>query len=83
MKSDPEPVQTTLDETLAAQSDLDALCRGRALETREIFAPNAFYGNDYVLKAYCGWPADRPLKLIVPHGVVFNRDYLWDSEMRS
>lgn len=83
MNSDHDPGQTTLDATLAAQVDLDTLCRERALETREIFAPNAFYGNDRVLKAYAGWPVDRPLKVIVPHGIVFNRDYLWESELRS
>jgi hypothetical protein len=83
MKPDHDPGQTSLDATLAAQTDLDALCRERPLETREIFPPNAFYGNDRALKAYAGWPADRPLKLIVPHGVVFNRDYLWQTELRS
>jgi hypothetical protein len=83
MKPDLDPGLTSLDATLAAQRDLGALCRERKLETREIFPPNAFYGNDVALKAYAGWPADRPLKLIVPHGVVFNRDYLWDTELRS
>lgn len=73
----------TLDQTLSLQRDLDALCAERGLETGELFAPNAYYGNDLALKAYCGWPANRPLKAIIPHGVVFNRDYLWAAEMRS
>ena len=73
-------LRLTRQEVLAAQSDLDTLCGDRSLETAELFPPNAYYGNDLVLKLYCGWPLDRPLKVIVPHGVVFNRDYLWETE---
>lgn len=83
MNQDFRSIKITLDEALSAQRDLDSLCRERVLETRELFAPNAFYGNDLALKAYCGWPVDRPLKAIIPHGVVFNRDYTWESERRS
>jgi hypothetical protein len=71
------------DKALADQRDLDSLCGDRALETREVFVPNAFYGNDLVLKLYCGWPLDRTLKVIIPHGVVFNREYLWEAERRA
>lgn len=83
MNQDYGSIGITLDEALSAQRDLDSLCRERVLETRELFAPNAYYGNDLALKAYCGWPADRPLKAIIPHGVVFNREYTWESERRS
>lgn len=83
MDSDHDLSQFTPGETLSLQRDLDGLCAERALETRELFAPNAYYGNDLALKAYCGWPADRPLKVIIPHGVVFNRDYLWGAEVRA
>lgn len=83
MNQDYGPIGITLDKALSAQRNLDSLCRERVLETRELFAPNAYYGNDQALKAYCDWPADRPLKAIIPHGVVFNREYTWESERRS
>jgi hypothetical protein len=73
----------TRGEVLAEQGDLVSLCRERPLETMELFPPNAYYGNDLALKLYCGWPWDRPLKVIVPHGVVFNREYLWESERQA
>lgn len=83
MNQDYEPTRITLDETLVAQRDLDSLCGERVLDTGELFAPNAYYGNDLALKAYCGWPTARPLKAIIPHGVVFNGEYTWESERRS
>lgn len=71
------------EQLLSEADDIERLCRPRDLRTSEIFAPNAFYGNDLVLKQYAGLPPDRPLKAVVPHGIVFDRSYVWESERRA
>jgi len=73
----------TLEEALASQKDLGNLCADRPLDTNEIFQPNAFYGNDSVLKRYAGLPQEYPLKVIIPHGIVFADDFVWKEEARS
>jgi len=73
----------TLEETLASQKDLAGLCADRSLETNEIFQPNAFYGNDFVLKKYAGLPGTYRLKVVIPHGIVFREDYVWEAEAES
>lgn len=70
-------------ELLSETSDLGRLCRPRRLSTVEVFEPNAYYGNDVVLKSYAGLPIDRPLKVVVPHGVVFDQSYVWGAERRA
>lgn len=67
-------------EALEQAGDLEDVCHPRPLRTREIFAPNAFYGNDRILKIYAGLPLDYPLKIVVPHGITFNAGYSWDAE---
>ena len=71
------------DKLLAEAIDLDHVCRNRDLDSREIFQPNAFYGNDLVLKRYAGLPAHRPLKIVVPHGIVFEGSFVWEMERRA
>lgn len=71
------------EQALAEAGELSVVCRPRELSTIEIFEPNAFYGNDRVLKLYAGLPPDRSLKVVVPHGVVFNDSYLWEAERRA
>lgn len=71
----------TLRETLADQEHLDQLCADRLLKTSEVFAPNAFYGIDSILKAYAGLPAWYRLKAVVPHGVTLHPDALWQQEI--
>jgi len=70
-------------QALAEAADLEMVCRSRPLATTEAFEANAFYGNDRVLKRYAGIPEDRPLKVVVPHGIVFNDRYLWEGERRA
>lgn len=70
-------------QLLSEAEDVERLCRPRELRTREAFAPNAFYGNDFVLKRVAGLPPDRPLKAVVPHGIVFDPSYVWESERRA
>ena len=64
-------------------ADLAAVCRERALPGIEDFPPNEFYGSDRVLKHYAGLPLDRPLKAVVPHGIVLNDSFVWTAEARS
>lgn len=71
------------EQFLAEAEDIDRLCRPRELRTVELFEPNAFYGNDLVLKRYAGLPCDRPLKAVVPHGIVFDPSYVWEDERRA
>jgi hypothetical protein len=73
----------SLDETMREQGDLPALCADRVLRTQEICEPNAYYGNDYVLKLYAGLPLDRSLKCVIPHGIVFNNEKTWDTETKA
>jgi hypothetical protein len=71
------------EEALAQARNLAHVCAPRNLDTREIFEPNAFYGSDGVLKAYAGLPPEEPLKLVVPHGVVFDEAYVWVKERQA
>jgi hypothetical protein len=70
----------TLDRTVSEQADLGRLCADRALRTDEVFAPNAYYGFDWVLKRYAGLPDDRPLKVVIPHGIELNEAHVWQAE---
>ena len=72
----------TLEETLADQSDLSTLCADRPLITREIFAPNAFYGYDFIYKKYARLPENYPLKVVLPHGVSASIVKIWDEEVK-
>jgi len=71
------------EQALAEAGELAFVCRRRELRTVEVFEPNAFYGNDRVLKLYAGLPLERPLKVVVPHGVVFNDRFVWEAERRA
>lgn len=61
--------EVTHEQILADQQDLVALCADRQLDTTEIFTPNAYYGHDQIIKWWARWPARRPLKVAIPHGV--------------
>ncbi len=63
------------------QDDLDSLCADRELVTREIFAPNDWYGMASVLKAYAGRSQAQPLKVLLPHGVFFNDHHVAEFEL--
>lgn len=73
----------TFDATIKEQNNLDKLCADRKLITEEIFKPNAYYGNDRIIKIYAGIPLSKPLKIIIPHGIVFSDDYLWEAEKKA
>jgi hypothetical protein len=71
------------DRALQESADLESVCRPRELSTPEVFAPNAFYGNDWLLKLYAGMPTATPLKTVVPHGIIFDPAYVWKQERCS
>jgi hypothetical protein len=71
------------EDALAEARDLDFVCRPRTAPAHEIFQPNAYYGNDLVLKLYAGLAPDRPLKVVVPHGIVYNESYVWEAERQA
>lgn len=57
------------DTAWAEQDDLAALLQPRQSASQEIYWPNNNYGAARVLKEYAGYPLDKPLFAIVPHGV--------------
>ncbi len=64
-------------------SNLDNLCKDRVLNTNEVFARNAFYGINKVLKNYTGLSNRYRLKFIIPHGITYDDLYLSDTELKS
>lgn len=70
-------------ETLEVQSDLNELCHDRELVTNEIFPPNSFYGQDFVLKRYAQLPEDRPLYCVAPHGADLELTLIWAPEYKA
>ena len=70
----------TLDDVLEEKKNLDLLCADRILKTSEMFAGNAFYSNDQIIKAAAGVAGDYSLKFIIPHGIVFSRTHCWVEE---
>lgn len=72
----------TLNETLNDQKDLSKLCQDRALETGEIFEPNAFYGMEFIIKSYSNIAFNTPLKVIYPHGINLSNN-IWQAEKKS
>ncbi|HSJ10181.1 MAG TPA: hypothetical protein VK928_09715 [Longimicrobiales bacterium] len=66
-----------------AASTLEQVCRAPAPDDTEIFPPNAWYGAARAVRAYSGWPAGRPLPLVLPHGVVLGAGAAWDYELRA
>ncbi len=62
----------SFEDTMIDQAQLSQLCADRELITNEICIWNAFYGIDHVIKLYAGIENASPLKVIVPHGIVFS-----------
>lgn len=73
----------TLEEAIHDQNDLYTLCNDRALETNELFKPNSYYGIDSIIKEYCSFPKNKPLKIIFPHGIYLDNNFVWDVERKS
>ncbi|OHY42057.1 hypothetical protein BCV63_10250 [Cylindrospermopsis raciborskii CS-508] len=76
-----------LEQTLNEQQNLSELCSDtppKLLNTCEVFAPNAYYGNDLIYKLYADLPVKYPLKAVLPHAPDFyvnSRDKVWESEL--
>lgn len=64
----------SLEQTLADQRNLDTLCQTRPFRSPEIYLPNDNYGFARIIKLYSGYPLDRPLPVIVPHGIYLGND---------
>jgi hypothetical protein len=73
----------TLEQTLEQQKNLTHLCADRNQKTSEIFAGNAFYGIDIIIKKYAELPPNYPLKAILPHGINLSDDKVWEAELQS
>lgn len=70
----------TFQEALTDQDDLEDLCSDRELVTREPFHQNAFYGDDRILKMYADLPLGATLKVIIPHGVNLDSEFVSEAE---
>jgi hypothetical protein len=64
----------TYEEVWAEQEDLESLLAPKRPRSSELFWPNNNYGAARVLKDYAGYPLDKPLFAIVPHGVYLSID---------
>jgi len=71
----------------AGALNLDArvaeLCADRPDVRTEIFSPNSWYGAGRAVRRYCGWPENRPLPLVLPHGVELSARMVWDAEVQN
>jgi hypothetical protein len=68
----------TLAEVLEAQRDLDRLCADRPRRFTERYEQNEFYGHADMLKHVAGLPQNRPLHVVIPHGVGTGQASHWD-----
>lgn len=72
-----------LRQAILDQQDVPALCATRPTTTSEAYWPNDNYGFASVVKAYAGYPGERSLPALIPHGVYLDEDALHDSEANA
>lgn len=73
-----------MDTMLPDVAELELLCRDRPQDVAsEFFSPNAWYGSADAIRLFCGWPASRPIPMVVPHGLDFTIDALWRAEVEA
>ncbi|MBK5969585.1 MULTISPECIES: tetratricopeptide repeat protein [Thiorhodovibrio] len=70
----------SLQQTLRDQKQLEALCDPRIMPPWEKYHANDNYGFATILKAYSGHPFDKPLPVLLTHGVYFDDQRLYDME---
>lgn len=68
----------TLAEVLHDQRDLDRLCADRTRPFSELYEQNELYGYAAILKRVAGLPPQRPVHMVIPHGVGLNGATQWD-----
>lgn len=73
----------TFESTQRDQGDLDSLARDRPRLSNSRFGPNSYYGLDRVILRAASLPPRYPVNAVVPHGVVFNRRFIWSAEARA
>jgi hypothetical protein len=74
-----------LAETPAAWGDeeLVALCSPRSLPGIEHFGGNELYGHSSIIKEYAGLDPEKPLPVLIPHGVCPSDTYVSVGEKRA
>jgi len=49
----------------------------------ERYWPNANYGNARTLKLFSGYPLDKPIHAVIPHGVFYEDDHVFPGEAQA
>lgn len=49
----------------------------------EKYWPNCNYGHAKLLKEYSGYPMDRSVEAVIPHGVFYEDDYVYPGEAQA
>ena len=70
-----------LEKALSDQQNLRWLIMPKKPRYPEFYWPNANYGFSSVLKQYAGYPANRPIMAVIPHGVYLNDSRLFAGEL--
>lgn len=70
-------------QVLAEQGDLDTLTAARQPPSPEICPWNDNYGNAWVLKKYAGYPTEKPLQALLPHGMYMDDGEVFVGERQS
>lgn len=72
-------LETVLDE----QKEIESLCQAKHTEAHrvEFYKPNNNYGFASILKQYAGYPLDKPIMGVIPHGVYTNDHYIYEGEL--
>ena len=79
----PEDIQfqpLDLAQTLQDQQNLEALCSPCTMPPWEIYTPNDHYGYATIIKAYSGYPFERPLPVLLTHGIYFDDVRVYEME---
>lgn len=73
-----------LAQAIESQRDLELLCNGPlepAPEEREMH--NSGYGFAQILKRYAGYPLDKPVEAVIPHGVYMDASRMLGYELEA
>jgi hypothetical protein len=53
------------------------------IHTEAAYWPNGNYGNERTLKRYAGYPMHEPVWAVIPHGVFYEDDYVFEGEAKA
>lgn len=71
------------DESTLSDEDLVSLCSPRPLPQIEHFGGNELYGHSNIIKEYAGLDREKPLPVLVPHGVYGSETLVPVGEKRA